>query len=276
MRLSAILAAGSFAALAFGQSSGAPELRRTGEDVTRLRALVQEGALPRQKLEGAQRTLADAQDEATLRTTLYGKLTVEDLTERQGQEMTAAATRMFERRKAQLEQARKLVDEGALPRLALTPYIEELDRSRRALDLAVSRAALLTELAEMARREKEALARSERTALGPAPLAERYDGDGLLRAGDLKTITLAFEKQFSRPLPVSAVGDTAVHRALGFDHRGRIDVALDPDQPEGIWLRQYLQTMRIPYFAFRSFLSGRATGPHIHVGPPSERISRGG
>jgi hypothetical protein len=53
-------------------------------------------------------------------------------------------------------------------------------------------------------------------------------------------------------------------------------VALDPDQPEGVWLRRYLETLRIPYFAFRGFLTGRATGPHIHIGPPSERIARGG
>jgi hypothetical protein len=33
---------------------------------------------------------------------------------------------------------------------------------------------------------------------------------------------------------------------------------------------------RIPYFAFRGFLPGSATGPHIHIGPPSERTSRGG
>lgn len=252
-----LIAAGLWcAALAFGQALGGPELLRAGEK--------------------AKWTLADAQDEAVLRGTLYGNLRVEELTERQSQEMTGAATRLFERRKARLEEARKLVEEGALPRLALTAWIEELDRSRRTLDLAVSRAALLTQLAEMARRETEALAQRPETALEPAPLAERYDGDGLLRTGDLKTITLAFEKQFSKPLPVSAVGDTAVHRALGFNHQGRIDVALDPDQPEGIWLRKYLRTMRIPYFAFRTFLSGRATGPHIHIGPPSERISRGG
>jgi hypothetical protein len=256
MRRALILAGLSCAALALGQGLGRLELRRSGEEPTRI--------------------LADAPDEAILRRTLYGKLTIEELTEQQGQEMTAAATRLFERRKARLEEARKLVDEGALPRLALTPCIEELDRSRRTLDLAVSRAALLAQLAGMARREKEALAQRQETAHEPAPLAERYDGDGLLRSGDLKTITLAFEKQFSKPLPVSAVGDTAVHRLLGFDHHGRIDVALDPDQPEGIWLRKYLRTMRIPYFAFRSFLSGRATGPHIHIGTPSERTSRGG
>jgi hypothetical protein len=98
----------------------------------------------------------------------------------------------------------------------------------------------------------------------------------MFRASELKMVAAAFQKQFSKALPISAQGATAVHRSMGFDHRGRVDVALDPDQPEGAWLRKYLQSMRIPYFAFRSFLPGRATGPHIHIGPPSERIVRGG
>ncbi|MGD0365792.1 MAG: hypothetical protein ABSC93_33330, partial [Bryobacteraceae bacterium] len=83
----------------------------------------------------------------------------------------------------------------------------------------------------------------------------------------------AFERRFSKPLPVSAMGETAVHRALGFDHRGRVDVALSPDQPEGLWLRQYLEARRIPYFAFWHAMPGKATGAHIHIGPESTRLS---
>jgi hypothetical protein len=239
--LGTLLAGLAFAAAVFGQASGASD------------------------------------DEAILRHTVYGQLSIEELTEQQGDETLAAARRLFDRSQARLDHAKELVDQGALPRLALTPYVEELDRCRRARDLAASRAALLSELAAQARRELEAQAQA---AAAPAPdsppLAERYDGDGLLRLGDFKTIAAAYQRKFARPLPVSARGATAVHRWLGFDHRGRIDVALDPDQTEGVWLRQYLQTMRIPYFAFRASLAGRATGPHIHIGPPSDRIARGG
>jgi hypothetical protein len=59
---------------------------------------------------------------------------------------------------------------------------------------------------------------------------------------------------------------------MGLDHRGRIDVAVNPDSEEGQWLRRYLETERIPYLAFRGALAGAATGPHIHIGPPSPSL----
>ncbi len=222
--------------------------------------------------------LDDAEDARILERTLYGRLGIEDLTEQQAEEMLAAATRRFERRQARVQQAKELVEEGALPRLALTPLLEELDRSRREMGLAASRARLLRELAAMARAEQALLAKLEEVpaAVFLPELAERYDGSALFASQALRQIALAFEKRFSKPLPVSARGDTAVHRALGFDHRGRVDVALDPDQGEGVWLRDYLRSRRIPFIAFRAFMAGRSTGPHIHIGPPSSPLRSGG
>jgi hypothetical protein len=49
-------------------------------------------------------------------------------------------------------------------------------------------------------------------------------------------------------------------------------VALNPDQAEGVWLREYLETRRVPYFAFRAAIPGKSTAPHIHIGPPSTRL----
>jgi hypothetical protein len=71
------------------------------------------------------------------------------------------------------------------------------------------------------------------------------------------------------------MGETAVHRAMGFDHRGRVDVALAPDAPEGEWLRAYLMLKRIPFFTFREAVPGKATGAHIHIGPQSVRLAGG-
>jgi len=260
------------------QAPDSPALQRARQEAARVEALVEAGALPRTSLEQVRQDLADAQDAAILEKTLYGNLAIEDLTEQQADEMVAAATRRFDRQKAKLEHAKKLVEEGALSQLSLTPFIEEVDRSRRTLNLAHSRASLLRQLADMARVEQAVLATPEQ-----APelqdylrLAERYDGEGLFRWAQLKEIALAYEKRFAKPLPISARGDTAVHRALGFDHRGRVDVAIDPDQPEGIWLRSFLRAARIPFFAFRTFLRGKSTGPHIHIGPPSDSLRGGG
>ena len=91
---------------------------------------------------------------------------------------------------------------------------------------------------------------------------DRFDGDGIFTPGTLARVEMAFAAHFGKPLPVSAMGETAVHRALGFDHRGRVDVAVHPDQPEGVWLREFLTENRIPYFAFRQAVPGKATGAH--------------
>ena len=99
----------------------------------------------------------------------------------------------------------------------------------------------------------------------------KYVGSGFFSPVDRKIVGAAFEKRFGRPLPISVEGESLTHRSMGFDHQGRVDVALTPDQPEGIWLCQYLRAMGIPYFAFRTAMAGRATGAHIHIGPPSDR-----
>ena len=101
---------------------------------------------------------------------------------------------------------------------------------------------------------------------------ERFDGDGKFTTADYLRVQSAFEQQFHEPLPVSAEGETAVHRAMGFDHRNRVDVALFPDTTEGKWLRRFLEARHIPYYAFRSMVPGKATAAHIHIGPPSTRL----
>ena len=106
------------------------------------------------------------------------------------------------------------------------------------------------------------------------PVMEHFEGDGSFTKEDFKHVLLAYEKQFSKPLPISAQGETALHRSLGFDHRDRVDVALFPDAAEGLWLRHYLEGSDIPYYAFRNSVPGKATAAHIHIGPPSNRIAK--
>jgi len=219
---------------------------------------------------------ADRADEAILRRTLYGALGIEDLTEEQGREMVAAAERRLGRRQARLDEAKRLVEEGALARTALTPLLEELDRARRELALAESRARLLDELTEMVRAEAAEAATETLPGPAPRPLVERYAGRGGFDVGLLKVLTADFEIEFGRPLPISAYGATALHRAWGLDHRGRVDVALHPDSPEGSWLLDYLRKLGVPYYAFRGAMKGRSTGAHIHIGPPSEPLRAGG
>ncbi|MEO8131313.1 MAG: hypothetical protein ABJF23_21520 [Bryobacteraceae bacterium] len=254
----------------FAQAIENAAVRRAVEELDRTRAMVTAGAAPRASLETAERAVAEAQDDVIVAHTLYGKIGVEDLTEEQAGDMVAAARRQLEREKLRLDDIRKLVDAGVTARSALTPVLEDLESRRLTLNLALSRAKLIGELAAMAK--VEAVAAESDQQPSDLRVAERFDGNGLFRDSEYKKVVLAFEKKFSHPLPVSARGETALHRALGFDHRGRVDIALNPDESEGVWLRQYLAVARIPYFAFRAAVPGQATAPHIHLGPPSLRL----
>ncbi|MGH9662745.1 MAG: hypothetical protein ACRD96_29615 [Bryobacteraceae bacterium] len=248
------------------QTAGDRELAAARAAIETLRKQVEEGAAPRLKLEQAEAALADADDAGVLQRTLYGP----DLTEEQIEEMLAAAQRRVERRRTEMEAHKRLVEEGVAGRLSLTEWIERFDAARRELNMAASRGHLVRELAEMARAElaAEALVEPE------TDVADRLDGDAGLSQREVRDLELAFHLRFAKSLPVSARGETAVHRSLGFDHRNRIDVAVHPDDPEGVWLRQYLMTSNIPFYAFRRSVRGKATGAHIHVGPQSTRIAR--
>lgn len=249
----------------------ADELTKANQEIQKLRDLVQAGAIAPSRLQDAEQLVGDAQDQVILNRTLYGKLTAQDLTPEQSQEMVAAADRRLQRQNAKMERMQKLVDAGVIARGELAPLEQEIACRTLTVDLAASRARLLVELAEMALRE-QTFESAAQPSLTDRPVMEHFEGEGILTATALKGVETAFEKEFKRPLPISANGETSVHRALGFDHRGRVDVALLPDQPEGTWLRSYLEKREIPYFAFRTAVAGKATGAHIHIGPGSTRL----
>jgi hypothetical protein len=268
------LAAAVCAGCLFAQSADDPEVLRAKAAIEKMRALVAAGALPRNQLEKAEEQMADAQDAAFLRKTIYGT----DLTAEQADQMVEAAGRRLTRREKAFDDARKLVESGVAAEVSLSTSMDDLRMSKKEYVLAESRANQVRQLAEMARAE-EALESHPAVHTAEAdepPLVERYAGDAAFGPGIFETIDQAFERRFGKPLPVSANGETAVHRALGFDHRGRVDVAIYPDTPEGIWLRDYLKERRIPFFAFRPAVPGKATGAHIHIGPESTRLKLGG
>jgi hypothetical protein len=100
----------------------------------------------------------------------------------------------------------------------------------------------------------------------------RFAGVGRFTLAALPTLERFFSARFGHPLPVSALGQTAAHDRLGFDHRNALDVALHPDSAEGRALIDYLRAHGIPFLAFRAARPGMATGAHVHVGEPSGRL----
>jgi hypothetical protein len=240
------------------------------QDVERLRQLVDAGAMPRAALEKAEAEVADRNDDGVLRRTLYGSIRVEDLSEPQAEEMLAAARRRVERIQNRIDRLKPLVDEGISAPADMKPLLLEREEREITLRLAENRAKVFRELLELARAEQSLETTPE--APGPLPVWERFDGSGVFNALQFRRIEQAFIRQFGKGLPVSANGETALHRSLGYDHRGRVDIALAPDSTEGAWLRQFLEREQVPYFAFRNALAGSATAPHIHLGPPSLRL----
>ena len=101
----------------------------------------------------------------------------------------------------------------------------------------------------------------------------RYTGRTHTAVAGLGGVQAFFSSTFGRPLPLSAVGQSATHDRFGYDHQHAVDVPLHPDSAEGRAVISYLQAQGITFTAFRAAIPGVATGPHIHIGRPSNRFS---
>jgi hypothetical protein len=243
---------------------------RARGDVARIQALVGQGDLPKNTLELAKARLADINDEAILSETLFGSTKLADLTAAQQARMLGAAERRVERQADLVGERQKLLEMGAIARVEMSAAETELETRRHVLDLARERVRLIEAQRQMAIEEQNLEHALESGTSRRAMV--KFDGSGRFSANDFETIAVDFEAQFHYPLPVTARGQTPLHQSLGLDHRGKIDVGLNPEQPEGIWLRRLLEQRQIPYIAFRAAVPGSATAPHIHLGPGSLRI----
>jgi len=245
---------------------------RARETLAQVMRLVGTGALPPIRLRKAQEDVEDALDGSILKKSLYSN----DLLPEQADQMIFVAQRMVFRRQRSLLDMQQLVGAGVISRSEAEASGVNLDRAQQELEWAQTRAALVQQMAESVRMEKAIASIETQAESHPEWVGNvytKYDGNGIFTPTDLKTLEIAYVSRFARPLPISAEGETAVHRSLGFDHRGRVDVAVTPDQAEGQWLMRYLESKRIPYFAFRAAVPHQATGAHIHVGPGSTKLA---
>jgi len=100
----------------------------------------------------------------------------------------------------------------------------------------------------------------------------RFNGTAGFNLAEIAKIERFFTSTFGRGLPISALGQTATHDRMRFDHHNAVDVALHPESPEGQSVLNYLRQVGIPFIAFRGAVPGAATGAHIHIGKPSPRL----
>lgn len=249
------------------------QVERAKADLERTERLVADGTLPRAKLDEARAQLADAEDEALLKRTLYGLRTLGSMTQEEGAGMLAAAERRAGRAKMLFEDRQKLFASGAIAKVEVESAAHELEDRERVLGFAQDRLRLLKELASMAETERQLAKSADAASLKNSLI--RSEGNGSFSLNDLTPIEAQFEKKFHRPLPISAMGQTLTHQSLGLDHRNRVDVALSPTQPEGVWLLALLDRLHVPYLAFRNAVAGAATAPHIHIGLGSTRLQAG-
>jgi hypothetical protein len=105
------------------------------------------------------------------------------------------------------------------------------------------------------------------------PEVVEYHGPGSWALHQVASLERFFAQRFGRPLPISALGQTATHDRLGFDHSNAVDVAVHPDSVEGRALLEHLRGRGMPFLAFRGAIAGVSTGAHVHVGARSPRKS---
>jgi hypothetical protein len=208
---------------------------------------------------------ADEYDRALVRSLLDSR----DLTDDQSNSLLQAAGRRYMRRKLAYAAASQAVAAGKVAAGTLDALRRDMETARKLCDVAESLGRRHQESIMMAQEDWELERRLAYIPSTLAGLVERFDGAAAFSEADLGVMERAFHEHFGKALPVSARGDGPVHRAMGFDHRGRFDLAVSPSQPEGVWARRYLTEKHVTFFAFRSAVPGKATGAHIHIGPAS-------
>jgi hypothetical protein len=189
----------------------------------------------------------------------------------------AQAQSLVELQQAEVEKLTKNTDllkqlysEGLIARLELEKSEQELtaakarvEETKKAEELSKVQAQEIAKAQELATRTK--------TFVKPTSMVTRSTA-GSWSIASLSTVQQFFSSTFGKALPTSAVGQSATHNRMGWDHRNSVDVGLHPDSAEGRALITYLQSAGIPFLAFRGAIPGVATGPHIHIGSPSHRL----
>ncbi len=180
----------------------------------------------------------------------------------------------LEKRVEQVGRLRPLLEKGYVARVEALEAERARDEAEALLRLReneLETAARILVEAEADLRETE----REETSWQAAQAAEsviRFRGATAWNLTRTAEVANFFWKRFGRELPISAFGQTATHDALGFDHRGQIDVAVHPDSPEGQALMGYLKERSISFVGFSGAVAGKSTAAHIHVGRPSPRL----
>lgn len=231
-------------------------------ELERLQSLVDAGVIAPSQLARAKQEASRTRLEALVRSLLQQP----DLVPDQAATLLRAVVDLQAIELDAMRRQQDLINAGAAPANSLTPFRDRLVFVDKQFELARTRARLVEEQAKIVSAEDRL------DELIDEELAFQSDGDPGQWDNQIAEIDAFYFQEFGVGLPISAAGSTDLHISMGFDHTGRYDVALHPDEFEGLFLMSLLEEWDIPYIAFRSAVPGQATGPHIHIGPPSLRL----
>jgi hypothetical protein len=186
------------------------------------------------------------------------------------------------RSEAQLTKVKELLAQGLVTRSELETAEDSVTRTRE--KVAGVQAQLKSADALLAEGLVEADAEESTRKLRPSSAPRvvntlqttayiRYGGVRAWSLSEADVIKEFFIGRFGRALPIGAFGQSALHNRWGYDHRNAMDIGVNPGSNEGQALMGYLRANGIPFTAFHFAVPGRATGPHIHIGLPSHRIT---
>jgi len=231
-------------------------------------------------------SLANAQNgTATIQTVTASSARLINATQQykaSGRELLSIQEGEVNKATAELDELRVLVAEGLVAKAELETSEQTLAGLRAQLETTKKQIAdsdnMIAEIqAEQERAKTQAvpvkLVSKQYGPFSTTATILRYGGAAPWSPGGLPNIQTFFSATFGHALPMSAVGQSATHDRLGYDHHNAVDVALHPDSSEGRVLINYLQGQGIPFLAFRGAVPGVATGPHIHIGSPSHKLS---
>ena len=212
--------------------------------------------------------LAETRSELISATEAY-KTSAQEVVKFQEQEVANATTKA--------EQLRKLVADGLIARNELAAVEQEIAAATSRLEATRKQIAdsdnLIVQIQQAEKAEK-ALAKAQAAQYRRLvqPVSMRYYGMAGWALSNISSVQSFFSSNFGRPLPISTMGQSNTHNAMGWDHRNSADVGVHPDSAEGRALIAFLQSKGIPFLAFRGAIPGVSTGPHIHIGYPSGRL----